>query len=501
MKKILPLLALIGALQFQASAVAAPPAMTVLAPAPYSIDTYAGSGTNASLDSTNPAFAGFASPAWVAADAKGNVYVGDQGTKLIRKIDASGAVTTLAGTNAGDFNSVNGVAVDQKGNLFVADGKSRVIRKIGTNGVVSVFAGIGGEFSVPLGVATDAKGNVYVADSDWGIVSKISPAGVVKTLAGTNGEFASLVGIAVDGKGEIFVSDYVRHLVSKISPGGVVKTLAGNGSGYADAKGTNAQFGSLEGIAADAVGNVFVSDFGNNVIRKINPQGVVTTVAGNGAPQYNDGMGTNAQLMNTYGIAVGPKGNIFFADASNDVIREGVPAKTHKIVFPAIAPQVFGGAPFPLNATATSQLPVNYSTTDTNLISISGNMVTINGAGTATITASQPGDTTFSAAADVSRQVVIVPATQTISVGNFTNTISQTLTVFLSCTSGATPSATSSSANIELSAVSPKGGNLSITGKALGNAIITITAPATANFKKATKALPVKVIQVMPANG
>jgi sugar lactone lactonase YvrE len=239
------------------------------------------------------------------------------------------------------FNWPFGVAVDSKDNVYVADTGNHRIRKISPAGVVSTLAGSGEEgyadgagteaqFYYPADVAVDRKGNIYVATGNHRI-RKITPAGVVTTLAGTGDEgyadgagteaqFGSLNGVTVDGRGNVYVADLDNHRIRKITPAGVVTTLAGNGDeGYADGTGTEAQFNQPFGVAVDGKGNVYVADTGNHRIRKISPAGVVSTLAGSGDRGYTDGAGTEAQFYSPIGVAVDRKGNVYVTDVGNRI--------------------------------------------------------------------------------------------------------------------------------------------------------------------------------------
>jgi len=156
--------------------------------------------------------------------------------------------------------------------------------------------GINASFYQPTGVAADASGNIYVADFRNNLIRKISPAGLVTTLAGSGaqgsangtGVYASFyqpTSVAADASGNIYVADDGNHLIREISPAGVVTTLAGSGvQGLANGTGIAASFNNPQGVAVDASGNVYVADYGNNMIREITPAGVVTTLAGSSTP-------------------------------------------------------------------------------------------------------------------------------------------------------------------------------------------------------------------------
>jgi sugar lactone lactonase YvrE len=240
-------------------------------------------------------------PRGIAVDALGNIYVGDTGNNRIVKLYATVNVTTLAGS---------GTATN-------------------TNGTGSLAS-----FKVPYNCAVDFTGNVYVADSGNNIIRKITSSGVVTTLAGSgtvtyldgNGTLAGFnnpCGIAVDTSGNVYIGERFNHRIRKITPQGVVTTLAGSGIGtYLDGNGTLAGFNSPFGLTIDSSGNVYVADTTNNRIRKITPQGVVSTFAGSGAASFADGTGTNAIFYNPYGVYMSPTGILYVADTLNNRVRQ-----------------------------------------------------------------------------------------------------------------------------------------------------------------------------------
>jgi len=327
------------------------------------VTTLAGSEIRGFADGTGNV-ASFDSPGGVAVDGAGNVYAADQNNNRIRKISPLGIVTTLAGSSISGFADgtgtdayfrfPHGVAVDGTGNVYVADQFNHRIRIISPAGVVTTLAGSGtrafadgtrsaASFWNPVGVAVDGAGNVYVADRFNNRIRKISPTGVVTTLAGsgsfgfangmgTAASFANPSGVAVDGAANVYVADAGNNRIRKISPAGVVTTLAGSGTAtYSDGTGTAAAFNNPYGVALDGSGNVYVTDYSNNRIRKISPAGVVTTLAGSGTTGYANGIGTAASFYNPIGIAVDGADNIYVADAGNHVIRKLTPQCTTQI--------------------------------------------------------------------------------------------------------------------------------------------------------------------------
>jgi sugar lactone lactonase YvrE len=311
----------------------------------------------------------FISPEDVAVDGNGNVYVADGSSPVIRKITPDGMVTTFAGLaknpgsvdgkgSAARFSYTHGIAVDGKGNVYVADSDNNTIRKITPDGIVTTLAGTAGttggsdgagsaaQFKRPWSVAVDGSGNVYVADAGNNTIRKITADGIVTTLAGSAGETASIdcdgkgsaarfkypAGVAVDGSGNVYVSDSGNNTIRKITPDGIVTTLAGSASegttGSTDGTGNAARFNSPGGVTVDGNGNVYVADSGNHTIRKITPDGVVTTLAGlPGHSGRSDGKGSVARfgLTSPDGVAVDGSGNLYVADSSNWIIRKITP--------------------------------------------------------------------------------------------------------------------------------------------------------------------------------
>jgi sugar lactone lactonase YvrE len=250
-----------------------------------------------------------------------------------------------------------GVAVDKEGNAYVADAGNNAIRKVTSAGVVTTLAGLadskghadgkGGaaRFNSPFGVAVDNAGNVYVADTFNDTIRKVTPAGVVTTLAGSalnrgsvdgrgsEARFNNPVALAVDHAGTIYVADSADDTIRKVTPEGVVTTLAGSAkvSGTRDGKAEAARFGNMfggpSGVAVDGAGNVYVADTANQTIRKVTPLGVVSTLAGRaGSKGTNDGMGALARFDHPEGVAVDISGNVYVADFNNHTIRKVTPS-------------------------------------------------------------------------------------------------------------------------------------------------------------------------------
>jgi sugar lactone lactonase YvrE len=260
-------------------------------------------------------------------------------------------VSTLAGSTKGyadgtgaaaQFDYPFGVAVDSAGYVYVADEYNNRIRKITPGGEVTTLAGNGGRgdydgtnarFFEPSGVAVDSAGYVYVADRANHRIRKITPGGVVTTLAGsssgifdgtgTAAEFFYPSGVAVDSDVYVYFADTRNNRIRRITPEGVVTTLRSIG-GFTNGNSMPVGFYDPYGIAVDSAGYVYVADTDNHRIRKITPEGVVTTLAGS-TQGYTDGTGTAAQFDHPSGMAVDSDGYVYVADSWNNRIRRITP--------------------------------------------------------------------------------------------------------------------------------------------------------------------------------
>ncbi len=318
---------------------------------PYWVTTLAGKSSSIGgyKDGTNSA-ALFSDPDSIAVDPAGNLFVVEFTLGTLRKVTPAGTdwvVTTIAGrgTNGVTFNSPNGVAVDNAGNVFVLDfnsaGRITELSPNGANWTVTTLATNVNGGSGLGGLAIDSADTLYFpgqgrrtirklefSGSDWVASDIAGMPGVIGSSDGTNTDarFNLCDRIAVDAHGTIYVGDYGNQtirVIRKDDTNYVVTTLAGvaGSSGWCDGPGATARFSSPEAIAVDGVGNVYVGDAH---LRKITPDGFVTTLAGN-RNGVSDGLGSSAGYGAIYGAAVDANGYVYFTDSGNNTIRRAQP--------------------------------------------------------------------------------------------------------------------------------------------------------------------------------
>lgn len=269
-----------------------------------SLAVYAGSSETGHLNGA-ARLAQFAGPFGLGIERGGTVYVADTGNHRIRSVTTTGLVLDLAGSGAEGY----------------ADGPSATA-----------------QFSSPNAVTVGPDGTVYVGDAGNLRIRAISPSGVVSTLAGSGvagyvdgvgieAQFASAGAIVADPAGNLYVSDRFNSVIRKITPAGVVSTFAGSGvRGHVDGPPNVAQFNVPQRMGADPVGNVYILDTGDSRIRKITPDGLVSTLAGTGSPGFSDGPAAEAQFSgDILGITADALGNLYVMDAGNRRIRQVSP--------------------------------------------------------------------------------------------------------------------------------------------------------------------------------
>jgi sugar lactone lactonase YvrE len=321
--------------------------------------TWVGNGTAGYAEGTLRA-ARFNLPYGVAVDGAGNVYIADAFNHRIRKVTPQGVVTTIAGSGqqghadgagaSARFNSPLDIAAQADGTLFVADTLNHCIRKVTPQGVVTTLAGspeisydaLGYPLlSYPSGIAVTASGTVYVADPGLQAIRVVSSSGAVTNLAGqywddeggladgtgTNAKFQEPMDVALDRAGNLFVADTSNHRIRKVTPQGVVTTVAGSGEAsvwggaFADGLAGSARFNHPYGLAVDATGDLYIADKDNQRIRKLAVNGMVSTPAGSGTAGFLDGAGGSARVNGPVGLAFDSSGKLYVADTLNHAVR------------------------------------------------------------------------------------------------------------------------------------------------------------------------------------
>jgi len=300
------------------------------------VTTFAGSGEFAVQDG-DARHASFDFPTGIAVDHHGNLLVSDSRSETVRMIFPDGTVTTIAGSTEPGFNdglrrvakfsSPGGVAIATDGFIYIADEKNNAIRKVSPIGEVTTLAGngklgnadgVGGEatFNHPVDLALDDLGNVFVLDQRNRLIRKISPGGSVRTLGfSSTNEYELAYGIASDKNNNIYVS-YNSGIIRKVSTTtGEFIALAGPGqSGLVDGPVGVSRLARPSGLATDRSGNVYVADSGNNVVRKVFPDGRTVIFAGSGKMGHDDGIASEATFSRPGALTVDSKGNVYVAD-------------------------------------------------------------------------------------------------------------------------------------------------------------------------------------------
>lgn len=343
------------------SALAQGPVLS-LQPGP-TVQTQAGNGTlGYSGDGSAATGATLALPSAVAYDQAGDLYIADTGNNVIRKVAASGIVTTVAGSEVQGFggdggpataallDTPTGIAIDARGDLFIADSHNQRIRMVNAQGIISTVAGNGvagysgdggaaasASLFLPRAVAVDAAGDLYIADAGNNRIRKVSN-GIISTVAGDgeqgySGDGAAAIsagldtptGVAVDGEGNLYIADSHDQRIRMVNAQGVISTVGGDGTlGFSGDSGSAAQatLARPTGVAVDAMGNIYIADIGNNVLREIS-NGVINTIAGDGDQGFggDNGAALNALLNAPRSVALDPSGNIAIADRLNQRVR------------------------------------------------------------------------------------------------------------------------------------------------------------------------------------
>jgi uncharacterized protein (TIGR03437 family) len=307
----------------------------------------------------------------VALDAAANLYVADSAGNRVYKVSSEGKVTTVAGNGSAGYSGDNGpaitarlnepdaIAVDAKGNLYIGDSSNARVRKVSAAGIITTVAGNGStgysgdggpatdaQLSRPRGVAVDSIGNLFIADSGNWRIRKVSPTGIITTAAGNGspgylGDSGLAIeaqlydphGVAVDGIANIYIADSGNNLIRKVSPAGIITTVAGNPSTYYSGDGgpaTGTRLKDPVAVSVDTGGNLYISENFNSRLRKVSTAGIISTVVGTGAQGYSGdgGPAASAQIGIPGGVAVDAAGKLYLADPADGAIRLLTPVRS-----------------------------------------------------------------------------------------------------------------------------------------------------------------------------
>jgi sugar lactone lactonase YvrE len=326
------------------------------ASAEYFIDTVAGNSESGyDGDGKSAIYAKMLRPYGVVLDSQNNVYIADTNNLRIRKIDTNGIITTIASNDNKDATQLRGpygITVDSTFNVYFSDFLAHRVNKIDSNGIITTIAGdgtggysgdnglaLGAQLNEPRGITVDNEGNLYIADAGNHRIRKIDTDGIITTVAGdgtiiqtgssiggpifsgayggdeglaTAAQLDSPSDIAIDKQGHLYITDTDNNRIRKVDTDGIITTVASD------------ELNQPIGIAIDSEGNVYIADSKNHLIRKIDTDGVMTTIAGSGAQGYSgdEKAGTAAKLYSPKGIALDSTGKLYIADSENHRIRQ-----------------------------------------------------------------------------------------------------------------------------------------------------------------------------------
>lgn len=309
-------------------------------------------------------------PYGIALDSTGSLYFSDYNNHRVRKISTDGKISTIAGAGAGyrgdngpavsaQLNCPREVAVDASGSVYITDAANHRVRVITPDGKINTVAGTGtagssgdggpaarAQLNYPLGVAVDSTGALYISDHGNHRVRKITADGKISTVAGTgvagfkgddgpaaSAQLSGPYALAVSDADVLYITDGNNHRVRKVAADGTISTVAGKGTaGFSGDGGpaTSAQLNLPLGVVVDSAGTLYISDYNNHRVRKVTPDGEITTVAGKGTAGFggDKGPAAAAQLNNPFGLAVDCVDTLYIADHLNHRVRKVTSEKT-----------------------------------------------------------------------------------------------------------------------------------------------------------------------------
>jgi len=345
-------------------------------------------------------------PSGVAVGPDGSIYTADYNRNRILRVGTDGVMTTIAGNGTAGYGGDGGpatsamfsnpidVAVGPDGSIYIADYGNNRIRRVSPDGIITTVAGNGDTYYFrggdgipatnaaiyfPTGVAVGPDGSIYIADRGNNRIRRVRADGIITTVAGrgnydgdyggdgglgTSAAFSGPRSVAVGPDGIIYIADEGNHRIRRIGPNGIITTVAGNGAGGYSGDGGPATSASLYGpggVAVGTDGSIYIADQANLRIRRVGPDGIITTVAGNGVGGYSGdgGSATSASFYTPFGVAVGPDGIIYIADYSNFRIRRVGPVWPSLTINDIYIPSDDGSQLYLFNSSGKHQRTLN----------------------------------------------------------------------------------------------------------------------------------------------
>lgn len=342
------------------------------------IITIAGNGSKGySGDNGKATSAMLNNPTGMAEDNDGNIYIADQGNNMVRKVDRNSNISVFAGTGKEGYSGDNGkainstmkwpndVKVDAKGNVLIVDEGNNCIRKVSKTGIISTiigngnagFSGDGGPATkasllIPTSLAIDSVGNIFLADAGNERIRKIDKMGIIRTFAGNgikgysgdggkawDAQIEYVNGIAAGSENNLYFAQKDDNVIRKIDKNGIISTIAGTGKpGFSGdySQAINATLNNPYGITVDNENNLYVADNGNARIRKIDNKGIITTIGGNGKAGFKgeNGLATYSSFNYIAFVSMSKDNNLLVADKYNNRIRKMDICRLPKIRIP-----------------------------------------------------------------------------------------------------------------------------------------------------------------------
>ena len=343
-----------------AERVAAKPAVTQ----PGKLTVFAGNGSFGLPKAGRATKSALAGPTDVALNSRGDLFIADHANNIVEEVTPAGELSIVAGTGKpglpkpglatkSTLNAPSGVALDSRGDLFIADSNNNVVEEVTPAGKLSVVAGDGhvgqptagpatkSALNTPSGVALDSRGDLFIADSTNNLVEEVSPGGKLSVVAGdghggpatagpaTKSDLNGPSGLALNSRGDLFIADNANNTVEEVSPAGKLSVVAGNGTTGPPVPGPATKSGlqGPTGVALDPRGDIFIADWGNNVVEEVSPAGKLSVAVGNGdegppTPGPATGSPLGGANGGPTGVVVGANGTLFISDQGNNVIEK-----------------------------------------------------------------------------------------------------------------------------------------------------------------------------------